>query len=217
MAREPAPDAFVFDRAGQRFVEHRVAFDEYQLVRQFVEDQPRHFGFALAQEGVEHRVAEVAQGRIRRHAADVGVEALPLEFVGQGLGLPAVVEAAVAHAADDQHAPVFGGERKLAGREHVPDDVGPAKIGERAVTSVIGQAKFAAREVADFLDPAQPLAGFRRRGGVGQHLVDRPRRVHHLEVAADRLAVVGEVGAAGQREREKEDEDVPKHERNSRF
>ena len=161
-------------------------------MREFVEDQPRDVGTAVAQEGVEHRVAEIAERRVRRNAADEGVEALRAQFSGKCLGRFLVVETPVGDTADDEHAPLLRLQRKLRRGKDVPGDERPLQVSVGTVAVVIGQSEDAARELADFANllQARPEIGVALR--IVDDFGDRPRRQHHLDMAADRLRVIVE-------------------------
>src|SRR6185503_16870 len=68
---EPAPDPFLLHGYRERLVERRVVLDVDQLVRKLMEDEARKLYLAVARKRRQHRIVEIAERRIRRHAADV--------------------------------------------------------------------------------------------------------------------------------------------------
>ena len=72
---QPAPHAGLLDRRGERLVELRVVLDVDDLVRELVEHHARDFGLRPADERRQHRIVEIAERRIRGHAADLDVVA----------------------------------------------------------------------------------------------------------------------------------------------
>ena len=114
-------------------------------------------------------------------------------------------EAAVADAAGERKALLLRLDRELGRGEHVPDHVGPVELGVGAVAARCPAAR--ARLRGELADAARGLAGAaQRRGGgrVGEPVLDRPRRAITLQVAADRLRVVGErLAAATSEQRER--------------
>ena len=70
-AREPASSTVIaYDSLNAESL-----LDVDDLVRELVEDEPRDLGLGPAHERRQHRIVELAERRIRRHAADVDVVA----------------------------------------------------------------------------------------------------------------------------------------------
>jgi len=103
---------------------------------------------------------------------------------------------AIAHAPHHEEAPLEGLHGKLVGREDVPDDVRAAQVGVLPVARVVGQRELATGVVPDLqnrLELALERVGRRR---IPEDLRYRPLAAPDVELAAHRLHVVGQVGAA---------------------
>ena len=129
--------------------------------------------------------------RVRGDAVDEDVEPVLAQAVAEPLCGGLRVVAPVTHAADDRKAALPRLDRELGGGEHVPHHERPAEVGVRPVAAVVRQCELAARELPDGEHPLELRAQLGRRRRVGDPLRDRRGAVHHLEVPADRLAVVG--------------------------
>ena len=153
---EPARDARLLHRDGERLVERRVVLHVDDLVRELVEDEPRELDFAVLDERRQHGIVEVAQRRVRGDAGHVHVVARGLEARRFGARVGFREIAAIRDAAGDGKAPLPRGQRKLRRREHVPDRVRPPEVGVARVAAVVGETELARGERADFLGAQEP-------------------------------------------------------------
>ena len=89
----------------------------------------REFNVVPSHHGVEHGIAEVTQGGVRRHTVDRDIETLAAQVVGK-CARPRLDEvAAIGHAADDGIAPFLGVDGKLGRGDDIPDHIAAAHVG----------------------------------------------------------------------------------------
>jgi hypothetical protein len=189
----PLSQTFALDEGGVGFVEGGIAGQIEALVRQLVEDGRGHLVVVPAQHAAEQRIAEPAQGRIGRHAADVGVLTLRLQplRLSSGLGFPVV--AAIGHATGDGKAVGGGSGGEFGGGEDIPQHEGSLEFDETAIAGVVRQSQFGTGEASSPRGGSEAFAqgdGPRgicddRRNGLA--ITDqRPLALYHLSVVPDR-------------------------------
>jgi hypothetical protein len=172
------------------------------LVRELVEHDARQLAFRVADEGGQQRIAagpvHPAQRGVRRHGVHGHFHVEHTQGFGFGLGRGLVVIAAVAHAACDREAPALERERIRRRGHHVPDRGGAVQVGIRLVAPVVGQAELGHGEAADALREFELGLERRRHGRVREPFGHGLGGPHDADVAAGRLPVVAEVGAAAE-------------------
>ena len=167
-----------------------------------MKNQPGQFGVGQTYKGIEQRVAtrpiQPAQRRVSRHTVDADLQPALLQRRGMGARLGLVEVTAVTHAARHRETPGLERERKLRRRHHVPDHRAALQVSVALVAGVVWQLQLSHGKGPDLLRQRQPRLEPVRSLGVGQPISHRPRRLHQLQVSANRLVVVARVGAAGQ-------------------
>ena len=190
LAREPAFEALSLDDHGKSLVEVAVAGRIGRLVRQLVEDEGGELGVAVAEHGVQHRVAQVAERRIGDGRTDPGVEAARAQSRRRARCVLLVEVTAIAHAASDRKAPAHRFDRQFRCRKQVPGRVAAAEVGERAVAAVVGQAEIGHREVARAHGELEAAAQRRVGRRVRDHLGNRFASRVHLELSGGDVHVI---------------------------
>jgi hypothetical protein len=195
---EVAHRALLPDEGGDALVPVGVVGDEHRGVDQLVQQRLHQRAPAATQERCRHRVREPAERRVGRDGDQAGVETARRQTLGCGLGPGRIEEALVRHAAHDREPEVRG--THLAGpgghqRRHDPV-AGPVRVGPILPPHVEAER---AGVVQHRRHLGEGLAHVGRRGGIGQHLVDRARAAQQPELA---LREVGQVAAGEHHGRE---------------
>ncbi len=157
---EPALDAEFLDGRGERLVETGVALDVDDLVRQLMKQHGHELHVVPAQHRAQDRVPQLAERRIRRHAADRDIETARSQPPRLALGVRLLEIAAVADAARDRETPGLRLQRKLGRREDVPHDVVALDVGVGPVGIVVRQPELVDRELARIPDQLQARREF---------------------------------------------------------
>ena len=213
--REPELHAVLLDNHRERLAELAVVLHVELLVRELVEQRARDVLLAAVDHRAQDGIGEIAERRISARAAAVGVEAALGELGREALRGRAVEVAAIRDAARERKAPALGFDGELLRRDHVPDDVRAVERDVRRVAVVVGQPELVDGEPADRRDARER----RLQRGVGARvandLLDRLALAQQLDLAADRLQIIGRC-AAGRRGgdcAEPERAHEPRHER----
>ena len=119
---EPLPNPFFLDDRGIGLVEGSVAWRIERGVRDLVKQQSRELGVGAAEEGIQHRVAQPTEGRVRGGTGDRDLEPVLAHAVREALGTGAAKVAPVGDAAGDRKAPGPRMNAQLGRRDDIPDD-----------------------------------------------------------------------------------------------
>ena len=199
-----SPQALAFNHDCEGLVERGVVLHVDDLVREFVEHQACQRRIRIVDESGKQRIVEPAERRVGGHAVDHHVIALRAQVVGVLFGRPLRVVPAVGDAAGDRKARLHGLQGEFRRRHHVPYRVGAVELGVAAIGTIVRQLEVPRCELADRRRGLQALLQGRRRVRIRQHLVHTPCAGCQIEMPADRLRVVRQRAAAGQRQRAKQ-------------